>query len=305
MEKPSSNLSVSLPMIVKYVETSHNGIQSQNLTRYAIGYVLRGTKYIYDGDQRTGIGKGQIFFLGIGHHYIEDVPEKGQPFEQIMIYYRPDELQRILMHLNITYGLGIHTEHYCERCMGRKFVGTPGWPRIRTFFTNLNGYLSDEQFRHDDAAENIKMTELIYHIVSHDDGCIKSKILNNIDVEKESFEQLVFDNIFKDVSIEELASEANRSLTSFKKEFRKLFGLPPHKWFIRQRLMHARLLLISTSYSVSEIGAQCTFPNTSHFIKLFKKEYAMTPAAYRTRHLLSQAGGNEAETAREHLKQAL
>ncbi len=49
-------------MIVKYVETSHNGIQSQNLTRYAIGYVLRGTKYIYDGDQRTGIGKGQIFF---------------------------------------------------------------------------------------------------------------------------------------------------------------------------------------------------------------------------------------------------
>ena len=31
----------------------------------------------------------------------------------------------------------------------------------------------------------------------------------------------------------------------------------------------------------------------------------MTPAAYRTRHLLSQAGGNEAETAREHLKQAL
>ena len=177
--------------------------------------------------------------------------------------------------------------------------------RIRTFFTNLNGYLRDEQFRHDDAAENIKMTELIYHIVSHDDGCIKSKILNNIDVEKESFEQLVFDNIFKDVSIEELASEANRSLTSFKKEFRKLFGLPPHKWFIRQRLMHARLLLISTSYSVSEIGAQCTFPNTSHFIKLFKKEYAMTPAAYRTRHLLSQAGGNEAETAREHLKQAL
>ncbi|MEG2614520.1 MAG: helix-turn-helix domain-containing protein, partial [Alistipes sp.] len=74
---------------------------------------------------------------------------------------------------------------------------------------------------------------------------------------------------------------------------RRLFRIPPHKWFIRQRLMRARLLLISTSLSISQIGTQCTFPNTSHFIKLFKKEYALTPATYRTRHLatdVSQGG---------------
>ena len=62
--------------------------------------------------------------------------------------------------------------------------------------------------------------------------------------------------------------------------------MPPHKWwYIRQRLMHSRLLLISTSKSISEIGNDCTFPNTSHFIKLFKKEYQMTPATYRNRHI--------------------
>lgn len=76
------------------------------------------------------------------------------------------------------------------------------------------------------------------------------------------------------------------SLTSFKKEFRKHFYEPPHKWLIRQRLMHSRLLLISTSRSIAEIGIDCNFPNTSHFIKLFKKEYGMTPAAYRV-HLMS------------------
>ena len=57
--------------------------------------------------------------------------------------------------------------------------------------------------------------------------------------------------------------------------------------YIRQRLMHSRLLLISTSKSISEIGNECTFPNTSHFIKLFKKEYQMTPATYRHKHLTS------------------
>ena len=131
------------------------------------------------------------------------------------------------------------------------------------------------------------MTELIYLLASHEDCCIKSKLLSNVDSAKENFEQIVYDHIFKDISIEELSKLTNRSLTSFKKEFRRHFQMPPHKWYIRQRLMHSRLLLISTSKSISEIGNECTFPNTSHFIKLFKKEYQMTPATYRHRHISS------------------
>ena len=113
------------------------------------------------------------------------------------------------------------------------------------------------------------MTELIYLIASHEDCCIKSKLLSNVDAAKENFEQTVYDHIFKDISIEELSKLTNRSLTSFKKEFRRHFQMPPHKWYI------------------SEIGNECTFPNTSHFIKLFKKEYQMTPATYRHKHLTS------------------
>ena len=226
--KNSLNSSAQQPMIVKYVEALHNGIQSQALSRYAIGYILRGTKYIYEGDKRQTLTRGDVFYLGIGHHYIENFPENGQPFEQVLFYYTPADLQRIL----------------------------------RNFFINTNNYLRDEDFRHDETAENIKMTELIYLIASHEDCCIKSKLLSNVDAAKENFEQIVYDHIFKDISIEELSKLTNRSLTSFKKEFRRHFQMPPHKWYIRQRLMHSRLLLISTSKSISEIGNACTFPNT-------------------------------------------
>ena len=48
------------------------------------------------------------------------------------------------------------------------------------------------------------------------------------------------------------------------------------------------------------------FPNTSHFIKLFKKEYQMTPAAYRNRHIATLVTGapaavRETEEVREAL----
>lgn len=181
----------------------------------------------------------------------------------------------------------------------------PAWGSIRNFFTNANNYLRDEDFHHDETAENIKMTELIYLIASHEDCCIKSKLLSNVDAAKENFEQIVYDHIFKDISIEELSQLTNRSLTSFKKEFRRHFQMPPHKWYIRQRLMHSRLLLISTSKSISEIGNECTFPNTSHFIKLFKKEYQMTPATYRARHINTSMTLAEPEKKEESIREAL
>ncbi|MBE6181602.1 MAG: helix-turn-helix domain-containing protein [Rikenellaceae bacterium] len=280
----SFHSSVGQPMIVKYVETLHNGIQSQMLSRYAIGYILRGTKYIYDGDKRQTLTRGDVFYLGLGHHYVENCPEGGQPFEQILFFYNPTDLQRILLHLNITYKLNISNNYLQQEDEHRSHVVMSGWNALRNFFTNTNNYLRDEDFHHDETAENIKMTELIYLIVSHEDCAIKSKLLSNVDPAKESFEQVIFDHVFKDVGIEELARLTHRSLTSFKKEFRHVFQMPPHKWYIRQRLIHSRLLLLSTSKSVSEIGNECTFPNTSHFIKLFKKEYGMTPACYRINH---------------------
>lgn len=285
------------PMVVKYSDAHHNGIKSQVLSRYAIGYILRGTMYVYEGDKCQVLSRGEVFYLGIGHHYIETIPENGLSFEAIYVYYTPADLQRILLHLNINYKQDITNNHSCESCHNRPYVSAPAWSSIRNYFTNINNCMRDEDFRRDETAENIRMTELIYLLVSHEDCCLKNRLLSNVDAAKENFEQIVFDHIFKDVSIEELSQLTNRSLTSFKKEFKRHFEMPPHKWYIRQRLMHSRLLLISTSKSISEIGNECTFPNTSHFIKLFKKEYLMTPAAYRHRHMATaQASAREPQT---------
>jgi AraC-like DNA-binding protein len=94
---------------------------------------------------------------------------------------------------------------------------------------------------------------------------------------------VVYGNIFNDVSVEMLAEQTNRSLTSFKKEFKRLFNAPPHRWIIEQRLDRAKIMLSSTSRTVSEIGAECAFANISHFIKLFKQRYHETPASFRRR----------------------
>lgn len=276
---------LSQPTIVKYVETSRGGIQLLNLSRCAIGYVVRGEKHIYYGDTHHTISRGEMFYLGVGTHYVEDVPEEGRPFEQIVVYYSPKLLQRILLHLNMNYRINITNSHSCSACRTINHISLVANNVMRGFFQHVSTYLQEESFMHDETAENIKMTELVYLLLTQGDECLRSRVLASVDTARESFEQVIYDHLFKAVSIECLAEKTNRSLTSFKKEFRRHFNAPPHKWFVHQRLVHSRLLLISTNMSISEIGNECSFPNTSHYIKLFKRAYRTTPAAYRHAHL--------------------
>lgn len=272
-------------MIVKVVQSNWTGIQSQNMLRHGIGYVIQGRKYIYDGDARREIGPGDMFCFSSGNHYTENVPDQKKPFEQIVIYYTPDILSRAIANLSTEYGMPIEAESACPRCGDNNDLVFPAGKSVKGFFATVDHYLSEGIISDDETVQSLKMLELIYLLMSDGHCCIKHRLLRHTDPDKDNFEHIIQRNIFNDVTIETLARQCNRSVTSFKQEFRKYFPEPPHKWLIKQRLMHSRVLLLSGSKPVSEIGNKCRFPNTSHFIKLFKKEFGMTPSVYRNSYL--------------------
>ncbi len=273
------------PMIVRFSTSMNCGIEPLSIARHAIGYIVRGDKYIYDGDSCLHAQRGDIFFLGKGIHHVENVSEKFSHFEQVVFYFSSEELKNIITTFGISYNLSITNDHCCNKCRTGNSLTAKSSTILKNFFNSAIDYLYDENFAHDQAAESIKTTELIYHIIVQEDCCLKSKVISCIDLEKSSFEQVIYANTFNDISIDQLAAMCNRSLTSFKKEFRRIFDTSPHQWFLRQRLSHARLLLISTQKSIAQIGVECAFPNTSHFIKLFKRSYELTPATYRYQHM--------------------
>ena len=112
--------------IVKYVETNYAGIQLLHHSRCAVGYIVRGTKNIYYGDSRYTIARGEVFYMGVGNHYVEDIPEEGRNFEQIVVYYSPEQLQRILLNLNMNLLKKLKIFHLltlgCTRAEAIKFV---------------------------------------------------------------------------------------------------------------------------------------------------------------------------------------
>ena len=121
------------PTIAKYVQTIRTGIRSQSLTRHCIGFVLRGTKYIYYGDVRHAVTRGKVFYLDIGTHYIEDIPDNGRSYEEVILFYSSQQLANILNNLNLIYQLTITNDNctgwlcvaeFLQQCQCR-FAGKP------------------------------------------------------------------------------------------------------------------------------------------------------------------------------------
>lgn len=152
------------PMIIRHVQPHRSGIQSLNLTRHAIGYILRGRKYIYYGDVRYEIERGEIFFLGAGNHYMEDVPEAGKSFEQVTFFYTSEALKEILNNLSQSFNLEISDNHSCDNCRNKPHATYPAWNPVKNFFKTTNQYLKEDILTSDAAVEKMKMTELIYLI---------------------------------------------------------------------------------------------------------------------------------------------
>jgi AraC-like DNA-binding protein len=83
------------------------------------------------------------------------------------------------------------------------------------------------------------------------------------------------------MSLNDYAQIANCSLATFKREFKKLFNVPPAQWLIQKRLDYALMLLNTTERSIGDIFFDSGFENGSHFSRVFKDRFGLSPLHYR------------------------
>lgn len=88
-------------------------------------------------------------------------------------------------------------------------------------------------------------------------------------------------NYTYNLSLEDFARIANRSLATFRREFKETFAVTPGKWLMEKRLGYARNLLHSGNLPVSDVAYQSGFENQTHFCRVFKEKFGTSPLQYR------------------------
>ncbi len=127
----------------------------------------------------------------------------------------------------------------------------------------------------------LKFEELVVNILSNNTHqplkCFFSELCRSA---KPSIKEIMEANFFSNLSLNEFARLCARSLSAFKQEFKNIFQTTPGKWLLEKRLEYSRYLLETTGFSIDEICTVSGFENRSHFIRVFKSKYGLTPAKF-------------------------
>lgn len=92
------------------------------------------------------------------------------------------------------------------------------------------------------------------------------------------------ENVQRSLSLNEMAKAVNLSASHLRQLFRRETGRSIRQYLKTLRLAEARRLLRTTFLTVTEVATSVGITDLSHFVRDFKKVYAVTPSRYVARY---------------------
>ena len=83
------------------------------------------------------------------------------------------------------------------------------------------------------------------------------------------------------LKVEALAQQCGVSEVYFRKLFKIFYGVSPIKYINDLKMSHAKALLASEMYSVTEVAMRSGFSDATHFSREFKKVTGVSPSKYK------------------------
>jgi len=243
--------------------------------------------YIDDGSQKM-ISPGQSTTIDSFHTVLAKC---GRYITKIKGGGENNKLSGIVFHLNPEIikeafkGLNTDFLHASVSSGPSKSIVDLGTSRlIDSFVDSMRPYFCSDT-KVNDRLLGLKLQELV-NILTVEGNEEVLYILGTIrHKEIFDFEEVIESNLFNNLSLEELAHLTNKSVSTFKRLFKKHFDTTPAAYFRNKKIDRAAELLSSSNLSIGEICWDCGFDSLSHFSSSFKKKLAVSPSGYRSNHL--------------------
>lgn len=154
-------------------------------------------------------------------------------------------------------------------------------PLMKSYLESID-FLLDNPAVADEAMVQNKLKELLLILSKSVNAASISSFVNSLfDDFVYDFNEVIQNNLFSNLSLEELARLCNCSLATFKRKFTEQYLDSPAHYILIRKLEKAARLLENRSIAISDIAYDCGFESVPGFNKAFKKEYGKNPTGYR------------------------
>ncbi|HMS66625.1 MAG TPA: AraC family transcriptional regulator [Saprospiraceae bacterium] len=128
----------------------------------------------------------------------------------------------------------------------------------------------------------LKLKEIILLLYNSSNSDSIRLILSNLfSPQQYAFHQIIETHLYRNITVEELATLCNMSTSTFKREFKKTFNDKPANYVRAKKMAKAEELIKQTTLRINEIAEECGFEDVSHFSNTFYKFFGKYPSFYR------------------------
>lgn len=236
-------------------------------------YLVEGNMLSFDARGIHRVGENEAVIKSCGQYVQRYVPNEGsEECEAIAIYLYP-ELLRTIYRDEIPSFLNGDGEAPPKRLIGNKL--------IEQYMSNLAIFFQDPEAL-DEELSVLKLRELMLILLrseGHEDiRRMLSEIFTPVNV---AFQKTIEKHLFSPLNMEQLAFICNMSLSTFKREFKKMYDETPARYIKQRRLEHAANQLACSAESISAIAYDSGFEDVTTFSDSFHKRFKLSPKSYR------------------------
>jgi AraC-like DNA-binding protein len=236
-------------------------------------YVLSGRKTWKTTNDSFTISSGEALYVKKGANVIKQYIE--EDFCMLGFFITDDVIKNTVQE--IQYDNIVHD----KAPTNINLVPLSSIPNLDVFYQSMLSYFRFSQSPMSNILE-LKAKELLLNIISSGLYPGLSDYFRNITLNPRSvFTSIMEDNFSFNLKLEEFAALCNRSLSSFKRDFKNIYGTTPGKWLLGKRLENAAKLLSSTDISISNAAYDSGFEDLSHFSRSFKEKFGVAPISYK------------------------
>lgn len=229
-------------------------------------WFISGETKIIQADQTYVFRAGDIFLIPRNQlATIINYPKDGLPHKSVAMHLSIERLRTFYATLNpVVKVAATQTVQSFDK-----------HPLLESCLASLIPYFAVKEAFPENIA-SLKITEAI-SILRSIDARIDNILANFEEPNKIELSGFMEKNFMFNMPLEKFSYLTGRSLTTFKRDFRKIYNTTPQRWLTQKRLALAYYQLVEKNRKPSEVYLETGFENLSHFSYAFKKQFGMAP----------------------------
>lgn len=234
-------------------------------------WFISGETKIIQADKSYLFKAGDIFLIPRNHlATIINYPKDGLPHKAVVMHLTTERLKDFYSDIVVP------KKEIAEKPAIRSFEKHP---LLESCLASLIPYFDVKDSFPENIAD-LKITEAI-SILRAIDKTIDYILGNFEEPGKIDLSDFMEKNYMFNMPLERFGYLTGRSLSTFNRDFRKVFRVTPQRWLTQKRLELAFYHLSEKSKKPSDVFMEVGFEDLSHFSYAFKKQYGFAPSRVR------------------------